>query len=91
MIEKKPFNEKIETQRLILKPNDLSFETAEMLYNVIKKNKKFLTRFLPRLLNAKSPEAEYAFLISCDEKWKSMRSPVYGIIPVWIVILVIAL
>lgn len=77
-IEKKPFKI-IKTERLILKPHEVSFENAVMLYDIIKENGKFLTRFLPNLLKAKSAEDEYAFLTNCNENWKNMNSPAYGI------------
>lgn len=79
MIEKKPFDEKIETERLILKPYDLSFDCANILYNTIKDNWEFLTRFLYKMLNTKSPEDEYAFLLYANEKWKNMDGPIYSI------------
>lgn len=78
MIEKKPFKI-IKTERLVLRPHEVSFEYATMVYNIIKENGKFLTRFLPNLLKAKSPEDEYAFFVDCDENWKNMKSPVYAI------------
>ncbi|MBO5997536.1 MAG: GNAT family N-acetyltransferase [Alphaproteobacteria bacterium] len=79
MIEKTPFDEKIETERLILKPYDRTFECAIMLYNAIKNNWDFLTRFLYKMLNTKSPEDEYAWLVSMSEKWKNMDGPCYSI------------
>ena len=77
-IEKKPFKI-IKTERLILKPYEVTFENATMVYNIIKANGKFLTRYLPSLLKAKSPEDEYAFFADCNENWKNMKSPVYAI------------
>ena len=78
MIEKKPFNI-IETERLILKPHEATFEYAIMVYNLIKENWNFLTRFLDKMLNIKRPEDEYAFFVDCDKKWKDMIAPAYGI------------
>ena len=78
MIEKKPFNI-IETERLILKPHEATFEYAVMVYNLIKENWDFLTRFLDKMLNIKRPEDEYAFFVNCDKNWKDMTDPAYGI------------
>ena len=78
MIKRTPFKT-IETERLILKPHKVTFEYAVMVYNIIKENKAFLTRFLDNLLKAKSPEDEYAFFIECEKEWKNMEAPTYGI------------
>ena len=78
MIKRTPFKT-IETERLILKPHKVTFEYAVMVYNIIKENKAFLTRFLDSLLKAKSPEDEYAFFLDCEKEWKNMEAPTYGI------------
>ena len=78
-MEKTPFDEKIETERLILKPYDLTFETATMLFNTIKENWDFLTRFLYRMRIATAPEDEYAWIYKMNEKWKNMDGPCYAI------------
>ena len=78
-MEKTPFDEKIETERLILKPYDLTFETATMLYDTIKQNWNFLTRFLDKMRTATAPEDEYAWISKMNEKWKNMDGPCYAI------------
>ncbi|MGN1091656.1 MAG: GNAT family N-acetyltransferase [Alphaproteobacteria bacterium] len=78
-MEKIPFDEKIETERLVLKRYELTFETAIMLYDTIKQNWDFLTRFLPRMRIAMAPEDEYAWISKMNEKWRNMDGPCYSI------------
>jgi len=79
-MEKTPFDEKIETERLILKPYEVTFETATMLYNTIQENWDYLTRFLDRMRIAKAPEDEYNWIAKMNEKWKTMNcGPCYAI------------
>lgn len=78
MIEKKPFNT-IETERLILKPHEATFEYATKLYNLIAENKEHVSKFMPLLFNVSTPEDEYNFCLSSEKKWKEMSSADYGI------------
>ena len=71
-MDKLTFDEKIETERLILKPPELTFEFATMVYNLIKENWEYTIRFLDRVANIKAPEDEYAFFAKMNKKWKDM-------------------
>ena len=78
MIEKTPFNE-IETERLILKPHEATFEYATALYNLIADNKDHLSKFMPLLHKVSSPEDEFNYFLTCEKKWKEMTGAEYGI------------
>ena len=67
MIEKKPFNI-IETERLILKPHEATFEYATKLYDLIVENKEHLLKFTS-LSKLSYPEEEYNFCLDCSKKW----------------------
>ena len=58
-MDKIPFDEKIETERLILKPIEPTFANATMMYDIFQKNGSNLTKFLIGLLNVKRPEDEF--------------------------------
>ena len=77
-MDKIPFDEKIETERLILKPYELTFEMATNVFNTIKKNWDFLTHYMYNMLNIKAPEDIYAFFVKKNEKSKDMDDICYG-------------
>lgn len=78
-MDKIPFDEKIETEQLILKPYDLTFKMANIVFNTIKENWDFLTHFIYNMQNIKAPEDIYAFFVKENEKSKNMDGICYAI------------
>lgn len=76
-IEKKPFTE-LQSERLVLKPHEVSFAYATMVYTIIKENWVYLTRFLDKLLDVKAAEDEFAFFESSNKAWQEMNKAEYG-------------
>lgn len=77
MIEKKPFNI-IETERLILKPHEATFEYATKLYDLIDENKEHLLKFTS-LSKLSYPEEEYNFCLDSSKKWNKMVCADYSV------------
>ena len=77
MIEKKPFNI-IETERLILKPHETTFEYATKLYDLIVENKAHLFKFTS-LSKLSHPEEEYNFCLESSKKWNEMICADYAV------------
>lgn len=67
----------IKTERLTLKPIKPTFKNAEMLSDLIQRNREHF-KFLP-LTAVKSIEEGYGFLKSAEEKWNGLESASYGI------------
>lgn len=67
----------IKTERLSLRPLTPSFKLATELYNLIDRNREHF-RWIP-LVNIKSPEEEYNWLLSVPQKWKDSKEAHYGI------------
>ena len=78
MIEKRPFNE-IQTERLILKPHEATFEYAQKLYDLIVQNKEHVSKFMPLLYKVSRPEDEYNFCLSSEKNWSEMTAADYGV------------
>ena len=76
---KTPFDEEIETERLILKRHQLTFEYANIFFNLIKENQEFLTKFLHKMASMNKPEDEYIYLIKANEAFKNADSAEYAI------------
>ena len=78
-MEKTPFDEKIETERLILKPHEVTFNYAKMWYDLIQENKDFLFRFLDRLSKIQTKEDMFNRLTDVQKKWQNYEMMTYGI------------
>ncbi len=75
MIEKKkmdkvPFDERIETERLIMKRHEVTFDYALMWYKLVQEKKGFWLRFLEHFDKITSVEQEYEYFVSIDKKWR---------------------
>lgn len=75
------FKDIVETERLIIKKYDLSFDMAQKMYAIIDKNREHLLPWLDWALPAiiSKPEDEYNYLLSCDKSWKAGERFEYGV------------
>lgn len=73
------FDERIETERLIMKRHEVTFDYALMWYKLVQEKKDFLLRFLDFFDKITSVEKEYDYFVSLDKKWKNGEKLSYAL------------
>ncbi len=77
-MEKMPFNS-LSTERLILEPRVLSFDAAKDMFDLLSKNRDFLSPWMKWIFDINSVEDCFISISEFVKSWESMKSADYNI------------